>query len=171
MSVSIDYSGINQKLESLTHFVAFVKAISKPEELVATIESMQKEADRLKELLGASDTVEKAEVFMEECRKEMQKGFDDLESKETAFEVKVAQWNEDVAKREEALNSNRDSQVAMSLELKNTSERVQKELQDLKYQRNKLELWAQSLEETENRLREREDNLTQKAEKLKALLG
>lgn len=167
MSMSYDFV----KLEKLSQFVDFINAISKPDELKANVEAMQQAGAELKELLGAKQTVEKAEAFMAECRVEMQKGFDDLEKKEKELADRVQRSNDLLSEKEAKLEEQRVSQQEVAKSLDATSTRVKSEVEDLEYRYQKNALWEKSLRDLEEFLSAKEVDLAEKAEKIKSIIG
>lgn len=167
MSMSVD----ERKLDTISRFADFIDAISKPEELRATVETLQKEAAILRDLLAAKDTVDKANAFMDECRKEMQKGFDDLDAQEAEFQDRKAKWEELNKSREDKLEAQRQAQETLAKELSMKTSAVEEAIREMEVRSQKSALWQRSLEDMEMELAKREVALAEKAVKIKMIVG
>lgn len=168
MGISTD---VNGQLDKFAQLDAFFDAVKNPDKYLTLIAEAKSTLSKIQDLVGPATTIEKAgdvmnkaQQFKAEASEQVNKMYDDLEAEQK-------EWLSDKQKRDEALASDR-SQLQRDIEIwkKQKDEADANDLR-LKDILTSLTDKEKTLYEKEFNLNLKEQDLQDKSNKLKQLLG
>lgn len=161
----------SRQLEQLAPFLAFVEALTKPEVLQQTVEHLRSENTKYQELLGAFKTIKLAETeahrILDEAEAKAAKVREDI----TLAKIQADERTAKIEEQEVALSARKSALDELDKSLKERESKADSREKAALEKEIRNQTLEAKLNEWERSLRVQATELTEKAEKIKALVG